>query len=178
MKINDVLQEQQINEALPALLVPALISAIRVGGPKALGWLARRGAAGAARGAVGTARIAARRPVATAIGATGYAGYEYLKDLIPDIPEELLPLMVKYAIPAAVILGLLYGGKKLIDKLADKEREATPESIDRNLKAFIIETATAGGTSAGGIASSPTGFASGGIGSKTRKKKKTNLIRR
>lgn len=178
MKINDIVNEQQVNEALPALLVPALISAVRVGGPRVLGWLAKRGAQGAARGAVGAGRMAVRRPVTTAVGATGVAGYNYLKDLIPDLPENLLPLMVKYAIPAAVILGLLYGGKKLIDKLADKERTATPESIDRNLRDFLRETATAGGTSAGGIASTATGFASGGIGTKPKKKKKTNLIRR
>ncbi len=172
MKVNEIVREQQLNEVFPlAAIVPALITAIRVGGPPVLGWLARKGV-------VGAGRFALKHPVATLVGATGYAGYEYLKDLFPNLPEELLPLMEKYAIPAAVILGLIYGGKKLIDKLSRKEREATPESIDKNLRAFIKETATAGGTSAGGIASTATGFTSGGIGTKTRKKKKTNLIRR
>lgn len=51
---------------------------------------------------------------------------------------------------------------------------------------IISETATAGGTSAGGIASSGNGFASGGIGTlsragtvaKKKKKKKTTKKKR
>ena len=43
------------------------------------------------------------------------------------------------------------------------------------IKDIVNETATSGSTSAGGIASSPSGFASGGIGVLTRNggKKKT-----
>src|SRR6056300_1388361 len=99
MKINEVTESQRIDEALPALLIPALVSAIRVGGPKALSWLARKGAAGAARGV-------AKRPITTALGATGIAGYNALKDMIPEIPEELKAFMGKYAIPAAAVLGV------------------------------------------------------------------------
>lgn len=148
MKVNDVITEQRINEALPALLIPALVSAIRVGGPKALGWLARRGAAGAARGGAAVARGAARRPITTALGATGIAGYNALKDMIPEIPEELKAFMGKYAIPAAAVLGVIYGGKKLYDYLKGKEKTATQESIDINLKNFLNETTSAGGVAA------------------------------
>lgn len=172
-----LVDDMQINEAFPAL-IPALITAIRVGGPPLLKWLGRKGAAGAARGTVGAGRMAVRHPVATTVFATGYAGYEYLKDLIPDLPEELLEIMVKYSIPAAVVLGLIYGGKKLYDFLRNKEQTATTESINQNLAAFLKETATAGGTSSGGMASTGTGFASGGIGERPKKKKKTNLVRR
>lgn len=169
MKIKQV-TEQRIDEALPALLIPALVSAIRAGGPKAIGWLARRGAAGAARGAVGTAKFAARRPITTALGATGVAGYNALKDMIPEIPEELKVFMGKYAIPAAAVLGVIYGGKKLYDYLKDKEKTKTQESIDTNLKTFITEM-----TSAGSIATSMgtgNGFANGGPGVIKRVKKK------
>ena len=177
MKINEVTEQQRIDEALPALLIPALVSAIRVGGPKALGWLAKRGAAGAARGAAGAGRFALKRPVTTALGATGIAGYNTLKDMIPEIPEELKAFMGKYAIPAAAVLGVLYGGKKLYDYLKNKEKTKTQESIDNNLKNFLAETTSAGAitTSMGG----GNGFVNGGPGTlsragqvKTKRKKK------
>jgi hypothetical protein len=145
------MEETQINEALPAL-IPALITAIRIGGPPLLKWLGKKGAQGAARVAVGAGRAAIKRPITTAIGATGVAGYNYIADLIPDLPKELLNIMIKYSIPAAVVLGLIYGGKKLYDYLKNKEQAATTESIDRNLIAFIKESASAGATGAGGMA--------------------------
>jgi len=148
MKVNEVITEQRIDEGLPALIIPAIISAVRVGGPKALNWLARRGAKGAAKGAGKVAKSAIKRPVTTALGATGIAGYNALKDIIPDIPEELKPFMIKYAIPAAAVLGVIYGGKKLYDYLKDEEKTVAQESIDVNLKNFLNETTSAGGVAA------------------------------
>lgn len=151
MKVYEITESrQQLDEAVPllALAVPILTSAIRVGGPRAIGWLAKRGATMAGRGAVGTAKFAARNPMFTTLAATGVAGYNALKDLIPNIPEELKVFMGKYAIPAAAVLAAIYGGKKLYDYFKGKEETQTNESINQNIKNFITET-----TSAGGIAS-------------------------
>ena len=55
--------------------------------------------------------------------------------------QSLAQGAMKYALPAAAIVALLYGGKKLIDYMGKKKKES------------IGEEATAGATSAGNIAS-------------------------
>ena len=168
MKVYEITEsKQQLDEAIPllALAVPTLITAIRVGGPRAISWLARKGATMAGRGAVGTAKAAAKRPITTALAATGVAGYNALKDLIPEIPETLKAFMGKYAIPAAAVLAAIYGGKKLYDYFKSKEETQTQESINENLRNFLNET-----TSAGGIAS--VAMPIGNIQRRVKKKKR------
>lgn len=193
MKIIEVIEpRQRTDEALP--LIALALAGARIATP----WAVRQGArilAGAGRGAAAAGRGAAAAPGAVAqvgrgvgaagtgigIGATGLAindivqmaekGVDAIGPLITSVLgsealAKILSFSTKYGLPILAVVALLYGGKKVFDYLRKKQEES------------MIETATAGGTSAGGIASTATGFASGGIGTKTRKKKKTNLIRR
>lgn len=177
MKVYEITESrQQLDEAIPllALAVPTITTAIRVGGPRAISWLAKKGASMSGRVAAG----AAKRPITTALAATGVAGYNALKDLIPEIPEALKAFMGKYAIPAAAVLAAIYGGKKLYDYFKNKEKQKTQESINENLRNFISETTSAGmvATSMG----SGNGFVNGGPGTISRynkskkKKRKSN----
>lgn len=165
MKVYEITEsKQQLDEIAPAaLLIPTLVTAIRVGGPRALGWLARKGAGLAGRGVIG----AAKRPITTALTATGIAGYNALKDIIPNIPPEIKAFMGKYAIPAAAVLAVLYGGKKLYDYFKSKEATQTQESIDNNLKNFLAET-----TSAGGMGIATIAMPIGNIHRRVKKKKR------
>jgi hypothetical protein len=181
IKIVDRFKEEvEVNEALP--LIPLVIAGARLAGPS----LARQGArilSGAGRGAAATPGAVAQvgRGVGAAgtgvgIGAAGLAvndivqmakqGIESLGPVIESVLgnealKKIVSFSSQYGLPILAAIAILYGGKKVIDFLRKKG-----ESIE--------ETATAGGTSAGGIA----GFAVG-IGSPDpKKKKKSKLIRR
>jgi hypothetical protein len=176
-------EEIKLTEALPA--IPFIIKAAA----PALASLGARILAGAGRGAAATPGAVAQvgRGVGAAgtgigIGAAGLAvndivqmakqGIESLSPIIESVLgsealKKIISFSSKYGLPILAAVAILYGGKKVIDFLRKKG-----ESIG--------ETATAGGTGAGSIASS-TGFVKG-IGSKERAigstKKKSKLIKR
>lgn len=185
MKINEVIEQHdplELDEALPA--IPLIIAGAKAATP----FLARQGArilAGAGRGVAATPGAVAQvgKGVGAAgtgvgVGAAGLAvndvvqmakqGVESLGPLIESILgsgalQRILSFSSQYGLPILAAVAILYGGKKVIDFLRKKG-----ESIE--------ETATAGGTSAGNVASG--GFAIG-IGTMDRaKKKKTKLIKR
>lgn len=80
-------------------------------------------------------------------------------------------LIRKYKIKRETDIGALV--KKIRDDLEAKNRQHVKDRDADNAKYddegnFIGETATSGGTSAGAVASTPNGFASGGIGTISR----------
>ena len=80
-------------------------------------------------------------------------------------------LIRKYKITRETDIGALL--KKIRDDLEAKNRQHVKDRDAENAKYddegnLIGETATAGGTSAGAVASTPNGFASGGIGTISR----------
>ena len=181
IKIVDRFKEDiELDEAFPA--IPLIIAGAKAAAPA----LARQGArilAGSGRAVAATPGAVAQvgRGVGAAgtgvgVGAAGLAvndvvqmakqGVESLVPLIESILgsealQRILSFSSQYGLPILATVAVLYGGKKVIDFLRKKG-----ESIE--------ETATAGGTSAGGVA----GFAVG-IGSPDpKKKKKSKLIKR
>lgn len=148
MKINEVIEQHDPLELDEALpAIPLIIAGAKAATP----FLARQGAKILTR--------VARRPVRSAAMGTAGVGAILGKSAL----EKIVDFSSKYGLPILAAVAILYGGKKVIDFLRKKG-----ESIE--------ETATAGGTSAGNVASG--GFAIG-IGTMDRaKKKKTKLIKR
>lgn len=157
-EITDLDNSSKINEGLPA--IPIIVAGARL----ALPWLTRKGAnilAGAGRGAAATPKAVAqvgtgvgRAGTGVGIGATGLAVNDIVQMAKQGIGEigpviesilgsialkKIINFSSKYGLPILVVVAILYGGKKIINSLKSKG-----ESIE--------ETATAGGTSAGGIA--------------------------
>ena len=85
-------------------------------------------------------------------------GFSQQEDAFRDL------LIRKYKITRAPAIGALL--KSIRDQLEAKNRQHIKDRDAEN--AQIGETATAGGTSAGAVASTPNGFASGGIGTISR----------
>jgi len=154
--VNKFREETDLDEALPA--IPFIVAGARAAAP----WLARQGA----RMLSGAGRTVATRPIGTGIGVgaayTGKALHDQINSLFGDgAALKAINFARQYGLPILAAVAILYGGKKIIDFLRKKG-----ESVN--------ETATAGGTSAGGVA----GFAVG-IGSPDpKKKKKSKLIKR
>lgn len=148
MKINEVIEQHDPLELDEALpAIPLIIAGAKAATP----FLARQGAKILTR--------VARRPVRSAAMGTAGVGAILGKSAL----KKIVDFSSKYGLPILAAVAILYGGKKVIDFLRKKG-----ESIE--------ETATAGGTSAGNVASG--GFAIG-IGTMDRaKKKKTKLIKR
>jgi hypothetical protein len=157
IKIVDRFKEEiEVNEALP--LIPLVIAGARSAAPQ----LGKIGARMIAR----SGRAVVARPVATGVGAgaalTGKALHDKINDVFgPGAALKAWKFASQHGLKILAAVAILYGGKKVINFLRKKGKE-------------VKETATAGGTSAGGIA----GFAVG-IGSHDpKKKKKSKLIRR
>jgi len=85
-------------------------------------------------------------------------GFSQQEDAFRDL------LIRKYKITRETDIGALL--KSIRDQLEAKNRQHIKDRDAEN--AQIGETATAGGTSAGAVASTPNGFASGGIGTISR----------
>ena len=140
MKLQELFQEkkqpQQLNEWI--WLVPLVATAVRIGAPALIRVLATGGRA--AGGQVvkqapkltkkvlkGTGKAIVKNPGKVAVGAGGGYVYKkvsdavkYIEEIVGDLLdiatiENLGKVVVKYGIPAAGILAILYGGKKLYD---------------------------------------------------------------
>ena len=136
------LDEQQLNEAFP-LLIPALAAAVRIGAPMVGRMLTSQGAKQAAKVvakntgnvAKATGKAVIKNPGKTALAVGGYEVYDTVSDAMDwlkelDVAEELIkPLaqaMIKYALPVAAVLAILYGGKKLYDYIQDDSDNKQP----------------------------------------------------
>ena len=136
------LDEQQLNEAFP-LLIPALAAAVRIGAPMVGRLLSKQAAKQAAKVvakntgnvAKATGKAVIKNPGKTALAVGGYEVYDTVSDAMDwlkelDVTEELIkPLaqvMIKYALPVAAVLAILYGGKKLYDYIQDNPDDKQP----------------------------------------------------
>lgn len=136
------LDEQQLNEAFP-LLIPALAAAVRIGAPMVSRMITSQGAKQAAKVvakntgnvAKATGKAVIKNPGKTALAVGGYEVYDTVSDAMDwlkelDVTEELIkPLaqvMIKYALPVAAVLAILYGGKKLYDYIQDNPDDKQP----------------------------------------------------
>lgn len=145
IKIVDKFREDtEVNEIAPAvaLLAPLVGSAIRIGGPKLL---------------QGIGKMILRNPGKFGVATGAVYTYNSIMDMFPDIDPKILQMLKDYGLPALAVVGMIYAGKKIFNRLKSKETES------------IAETATAGGTSSGSIAVVPT---------TQKRKKKTTLIKR
>ena len=127
--------------------LPALAAAVRVGAPMVARMLSPQGAKAVAKVA-GTASVNVGKAVITnpakvAAVAGGAYTYKTVNDAITAIQdlvgtaldqvtvENLAMVTVKYALPAAAVVAVLYGGKKLYDYL-QSEGDAVSESAVAN----------------------------------------------
>ena len=136
-------KEDKIEEAffLAPWILPALATAARVGGPALLKLLSK-GASKSAPVAGNVAKAIVKNPGTTLKWAG--AGYvfksvydvvEMVRDYVGDIMdneavETFAQIVWKYKLPAAAVIAVLYGGKKLKDYMASQEQdgEAIPET--------------------------------------------------
>ena len=131
-----MVKEQQLDEFAPLLAAGARL--FMAAAPKIAQVLGRAGQAGA-RGAGQAARagteIAAKNAGKIGMGAGAYEIGSSVADIAKDIAAkvgtaidektllELSALAFKYAIPAGIVLAVLYGGKKAIDSLFDEPKD-------------------------------------------------------
>jgi hypothetical protein len=82
-----------------------------------------------------TGKAVIKNPGKTALAVGGYEVYDTVSDAMDwlkelDVAEELIkPLaqvMIKYALPVAAVLAILYGGKKLYDYIQDNPDDKQP----------------------------------------------------
>ena len=141
-KGKEPVEEAQLNEAFP-LLIPALAAAVRIGAPMVSRMITSQGAKQAAKVvakntgnvAKATGKAVIKNPGKTALAVGGYEVYDTVSDAMDwlkelDVAEELIkPLaqvMIKYALPVAAVLAILYGGKKLYDYIQDNPDDKQP----------------------------------------------------
>jgi len=131
-----MVKEQQLDEFAPLLAAGARL--FMAAAPKIAQVVGRAGQAGA-RGAGQAARagteIAAKNAGKIGMGAGAYEIGSSVADIAKDIAAkvgtaidektllELSALAFKYAIPAGIVLAVLYGGKKAIDSLFDEPKD-------------------------------------------------------
>ena len=122
--------EQQLNEIAPLLALGArlfMASAPKIA--QVFGKVGQAGARGVGQAAKAGAGIAAKNAGQIGIGAGAYEIGSSVADIVKDITTkvgaavdektifDLATLAFKYAIPAGIVLAILYGGKKAIDSL-------------------------------------------------------------
>ena len=131
-----MIKEQQLDEFAPLLALGARL--FMAAAPKIAQVVGRAGQAGA-RGAGQAARagteIAAKNAGKIGMGAGAYEIGSSVADIAKDIAAkvgtaidektllDLSALAFKYAIPAGIVLAVLYGGKKAIDSLFDDPKD-------------------------------------------------------
>ena len=124
------LAEEQLNEFAPLLAAGARL--FMAAAPKiaqVVGKAGQAGARGAGQAAKAGTEIAAKNAGQIGIGAGAYEIGSSVADIAKDITAkvgtaldektllDLAALAFKYAIPAGIVLAILYGGKKAIDSL-------------------------------------------------------------
>ena len=136
----ELTDEQKLNEFGPLLLAGARL--FMAAAPKiaqVFGKVGQAGARGVGQAAKAGAGIAAKNAGQIGIGAGAYEIGSSVADIVKDITAkvgaavdektifDLATLAFKYAIPAGIVLAILYGGKKAIDSLfADPK---TPQGV-------------------------------------------------
>jgi hypothetical protein len=142
-------KQQQLDEMIPLLAAGArLFMAMAPKIAQVVGKAGQAGARGAVRGAGQATRagaeIAAKNAGQIGMGAAAYEIGSSVADIVKDITAkvgtavdektvlELAQLAFKYAIPAGIVLAIMYGGKKAIDAIFDKaeDRKAMAENND------------------------------------------------
>ena len=126
----ELTDEQQLNEIAPLLALGArlfMASAPKIA--QVFGKVGQAGARGVGQAAKAGAGIAAKNAGQIGIGAGAYEIGSSVADIVKDITTkvgaavdektifDLATLAFKYAIPAGIVLAILYGGKKAIDSL-------------------------------------------------------------
>ena len=126
----ELTDEQQLNEIAPLLALGARL--FMAAAPKiaqVFGKVGQAGARGVGQAAKAGAGIAAKNAGQIGIGAGAYEIGSSVADIVKDITTkvgaavdektifDLATLAFKYAIPAGIVLAILYGGKKAIDSL-------------------------------------------------------------
>jgi hypothetical protein len=151
MKVNEVVNEsQQLNEW--AFLLPAIATAVRIGAPALgrflFGQAAKQTAKQAVKQApkiigkavgktaVGIGKVLLKHPGAAIATGGSYYVYKSVDEAITAITEmvgnTLDPVTIKafalvvmkYSIPVAGVIAILYGGKKLYDYMNQTEQPA------------------------------------------------------
>ena len=126
----ELTDEQQLNEIAPLLALGARL--FMAAAPKiaqVFGKVGQAGARGVGQAAKAGAGIAAKNAGQIGIGVGAYEIGSSVADIVKDITAkvgaavdektifDLATLAFKYAIPAGIVLAILYGGKKAIDSL-------------------------------------------------------------
>ena len=126
----ELTDEQKLNEIAPLLAIGARL--FMAAAPKiaqVFGKVGQAGARGVGQAAKAGAGIAAKNAGQIGIGAGAYEIGSSVADIVKDITTkvgaavdektifDLATLAFKYAIPAGIVLAILYGGKKAIDSL-------------------------------------------------------------
>ena len=155
MKKAGMVKEQQLDEFAPLLAAGARL--FMAAAPKIAQVVGRAGQAGA-RGAGQAARagteIAAKNAGKIGMGAGAYEIGSSVADIAKDIAAkvgtaidektllDLSALAFKYAIPAGIVLAVLYSGKKAIDSLFDdpKDQQGVAENTELAEEFDLIES--------------------------------------
>ncbi len=131
-----MVKEQQLDEFAPLLAAGARL--FMAAAPKiaqVLGQAGQAGARGAGQAARAGTEIAAKNAGKIGMGAGAYEIGSSVADIAKDIAAkvgtaidektllDLSALAFKYAIPAGIVLAVLYGGKKAIDSLFDEPKD-------------------------------------------------------
>jgi hypothetical protein len=141
MKINEIITEHPDKTLLTeAWFLPALAMAVRAGAPMVARMLSRQGAQTVAKSAatagVNTSKAIIANPGKVAAIAGGAYTYKTISDAVEAIQgfagaaldqltvANLAKVAVKYALPAAAIVAVLYGGKKLYDYMRNGSEES------------------------------------------------------
>ena len=131
-----MVKEQQLDEFAPLLAAGARL--FMAAAPKiaqVVGQAGQAGARGAGQAARAGTEIAAKNAGKIGMGAGAYEIGSSVADIAKDIAAkvgtaideetllDLAALAFKYAIPAGIVLAVLYGGKKAIDSLFDEPKD-------------------------------------------------------
>lgn len=134
-------ESEQLNEW--AFLLPAIAAAVRIGAP-ALGrflfsqgvkQVAKQAPKIAGKAAIGTGKVLLKNPGTALSVAGGYYIYKTVDEAIEAITsmvgtaldpvtiKAFALVVIKYSLPVAAVVAILYGGKKLIDYMNQSEQQ-------------------------------------------------------
>lgn len=136
--VDNGLREEQLNEF--TWLLPAIAAAVRIGAP-ALGRLLfgqtiKQVPKLAGQAALGAGKVLLQNPGKVIVGAGGYYVYNTVDEAITSITsmvgdaldpvtiKALALVTIKYALPVAAVVAILYGGKKLYDYMNQAQPQA------------------------------------------------------
>lgn len=134
-------ESEQLNEWV--WLLPAIASAVRLGAPALGKFLLNQSPKVVKKGAdigLGGGKILLKNPGTVATAAGGYYLYKTVDEAIESITkmvgdaldaltiENLAKVVMKYSLPIAAVVAILYGGKKLIDYMNQNEDPAAAQN--------------------------------------------------